>query len=64
MKSKMHEILQLPTEQLEKLSDAELAKLLGALVPQSRVSNKNHGADDVSRAIKMLENLMKTEQKK
>lgn len=60
MKSKIQEILKLSTETLEKLSDDGLKKLLGPLVPQSRVSNKDEGADDLARSLALAEKLMKS----
>lgn len=59
MKSKIQEILALPLDRLEKMSDAELTKQLGALVPQSRVSNKDEGADDLKRSLDLVDKLMK-----
>ena len=59
----IQDILQLSIETLEKASDAQLEKLLGSLVPKSRVSNKDAGATDLKRSIALLEKIIKKETK-
>jgi len=45
MKSQIEDILNLPLETLDKMSDEELEKLLAPLIPAARVVEKTYAAD-------------------
>lgn len=57
MKSKIQEILAITPEELEKMSDVELEKLLGPLIPPSRQPSKEALIDQSQMMIEKLKKM-------
>lgn len=57
----IQEILKLPTERLEDLSDKQLAELLGPLLPAARAADRENAATkDLKQLLKQAEQLLKS----